>query len=61
MDNVSVRLAIWMSLVVAFALAVFEGRAATAPMDLVFVASDRWHFTTGVEDIQNTISARSGW
>jgi hypothetical protein len=54
MDNVSVRLAIGMSLVVAFALVVFEGRAATAPMDLVFVASDQTAFhELSVEDIQN--------
>ena len=54
MDNVSVRLAVRMSLVIAFALVVFEGRAATAPTDLVFVASEQTPFhQLSVEEIQN--------
>lgn len=54
MDNRSLRLAIGMSLVMAFTLVVFEGRAATAPTDLVFVASDQTPFQElTVEEIQN--------
>lgn len=54
MNTLSVRLAIGMLLVLVLALVVFEGRAATAPTDLVFVASENTPFhALSVEDIQN--------
>lgn len=54
MKNVSLRLAIGVSTIIAVALVVFEGRATTAPTDLVFVAADVTPFhTMSVEDIQN--------
>lgn len=54
MKNVSLRLAIWVSMIIALALVVFEGRATTAPTDLVFVASEVTPIhTLSVEDIRN--------
>lgn len=54
MNNVSLRLAIGMCLTIALALVVFEGFAATASTDLVFVASaDTPIHALSVEDIQN--------
>ncbi len=54
MNKVSLRFAIGVFPVIALTLVVLEGRAATAPTDLVFVASDETPFQAlSVEDIQN--------
>lgn len=53
MNNVLLRLAIGLFLATAFALVVFEGRAATAPTDLVFITSDDTPIQgLSIEDIQ---------